>query len=59
MSSEEVKQSNKKTFQRIWAAAFIGTHPKAKLYNKQKAQKLRKRDSSKGTNFEASFGNNF
>jgi len=24
-----VKESNKKIFQQIWAAAFIGTHPKA------------------------------
>ena len=45
MSNEEVKESSKKTFQQIWAAAFIGTHPKEKSYSRRKAQKLRKRDS--------------
>ena len=45
MSSEEVKESSKKTFQRIWAVAFIDTHPKEKLYNRRKAQKSRKRDN--------------
>ena len=45
MSSEEVKESSKKTFQQIWVAAFIGTHPKEKPYSRRKAQKLRKRDN--------------
>jgi len=45
LSSEEVKESNKKTVQQIYAATFIGTHPKEKSYCKRNAQKSRKRDS--------------
>lgn len=59
MGSEEVKESSKKTFQQIWAAAFIGTHPKAISYSRRKAQKSRKRDNNKGMNFEAGFGHDF
>ena len=48
LSSEEVKESSKKTFQQIWAAAFIGMHPNEKLYSRRKAKKSRKRDSKFG-----------
>ena len=41
-SSEEMKESSEKTFQQIWAATFIGTHPKENPYSKRKAQKSRK-----------------
>jgi len=53
LSSEEVKKSSKKTYQQIRAVTFIVMHPKTNLYNRRKAQKLRKRGSSKGMNFEA------
>ena len=54
-----MKESSKKAFQQIWAAAFIGTHPKVKPYSRRKAQKSRKMDSYKGTNFEAYLGTIF
>ena len=58
LSSEEVKESSKKIFQQIWAAAFIGTHHKEKPYSIRKAQKSRKRDNKKGIKFEADLGTN-
>lgn len=73
LSNEEVKEGSKKTFQQIWAASFIGTHPKAKSYSRR-GTKMEEEGQQQGHEFRgsrnveicmarivctASFGHNF
>jgi len=54
LSSEEVKESSKKTFQQIWAIAFIGTHSKGKIIHHEKGTKIKEEGQQiLGTFFEA------
>ena len=50
LSSEEVKESSKVTFQQIWAVTFIGTHPKEKLYSRGRHE-----NGGRGTTTRARF----